>query len=76
MVQNAMMVAGLRSVASSRGGAATAAGGVVRAGTGMPYAAGHAAGTAARVVGDLAARAGGRERTPAYRRAAERGRRW
>ena len=74
MVQNSMMVAGLRSRGSSAGAGAATQGGVVRAGAGVPYAAGHAAGTAARYAGSMASTAGaairsGAERIPAYRRA-------
>jgi type IV secretion system protein VirB6 len=48
MIQNAMMVSGLRSASAARGaGAGGAAGGVVRAGAGLPYAAGQATGAAA-----------------------------
>lgn len=48
MIQNAMMVSGLRSASASRNvGASGTAGGVVRAGTGLPYAAGRATGVAA-----------------------------
>lgn len=80
MVQNALMVAGLRS--SARSGAAGAAGGTVRAGTGVAYAAGRATGAAASAARNLASGAvGGRPRAganglemPAYRRAATRGR--
>jgi type IV secretion system protein VirB6 len=83
MIQNAMMVSGLRS-ASSTGGAG-AAGGVVRAGAGLPYAAGKATGAAAtatgRAAGSMAAGAGavvrqgyGAVRTAAYKLAALRGR--
>ena len=46
MVQNAMMVGGLRSASASRGGAG-AAGGVVRAGAGVSNAVGRAAGATA-----------------------------
>jgi type IV secretion system protein VirB6 len=86
MIQNAMMVSGLRSASSARGaGAAGAAGGVVRAGAGLPYAAGQATGTAAaatgRAAGTMAAGAGavvrqgyGAVRTAAYKLAALRGR--
>jgi type IV secretion system protein VirB6 len=60
MIQNAMMVSGLRSRSITRGAAASGSqGGVVRAGTGVPYALGQIAGTA---------------RTAAYRLAAMRGR--
>jgi type IV secretion system protein VirB6 len=83
MIQNAMMVSGLRSVSSTRG--AGAAGGVVRAGAGLPYAAGKATGPAAtatgRAAGSMAAGAGavvrqgyGAVRTAAYKLAALRGR--
>ena len=86
MIQNAMMVSGLRSASSARGaGAAGAAGGVVRAGAGLPYAAGQATGVAAaatgRAAGTMAAGAGavvrqgyGAVRTAAYKLAALRGR--
>ena len=86
MIQNAMMVSGLRSASSARGaGAAGAAGGVVRAGAGLPYAAGQATGAAAsatgRAAGTIAAGAGavvrqgyGAVRTAAYKLAALRGR--
>ena len=83
MIQNAMMVSGLRSASSTRG--AGAAGGVVRAGAGLPYAAGQATGAAAtatgRAAGTMAAGAGaavrqgyGAMRTAAYKLAALRGR--
>lgn len=79
MIQNAMMVSGLRSASSARGSGA--AGGVVRAGAGIPYAAGHAAGTTGRMAGDAASGAGamarqgyGAVRTAAYKLAALRGR--
>lgn len=70
MIQNAMMVAGLRAAGSGGGAAAAGAagGGVVRAGAGIPYAAGRAVGSAA------AAGARG-ARTAAYKLAAMRGRR-
>jgi type IV secretion system protein VirB6 len=86
MIQNAMMVSGLRSASAARSsGAAAAAGGVVRAGTGLPYAAGRAAASAAstgsRFAGPMAtgaavfARQGfTAARTAAYRLAALRGR--
>jgi type IV secretion system protein VirB6 len=84
MIQNALMVSGLRSAASARSGAA-AAEGIVRAGTGLPYAAGRAAGTAAgagsRFAGAVAAGAGAvatqgarAARVAAYKLAAMRGR--
>jgi type IV secretion system protein VirB6 len=75
MIQNAMMVAGLRSgPRSGRGGAADAAGGAVRAGAGIPYAAGHATGAAAAAVGRMARQGMGAARIPAYKRAAMRSR--
>ena len=79
MIQNAMMVSGLRSAsARSAGAGAAVAGGVVRAGTGASYAAGAAVGrfaTAVRNGAGAAARgAAGLVRTPAYKQAAERGR--
>jgi type IV secretion system protein VirB6 len=84
MIQNAMMVGGLRSASSARG-AAGAAGGVVRAGAGLPYAAGRATGATAaatgRFAGTTAAGAGavvrqgyGAVRTAAYKLAALRAR--
>lgn len=86
MIQNVMMVSGLRSASAARStrvGAAT--GGVVRAGTGLPYAAGRAtasaASTSSRFAGTMAtgAAAFARQgyvaaRTAAYRLAALRGR--
>lgn len=86
MIQNAMMVSGLRSASAARGsGAGAAAGGVVRAGAGFPYAAGRAtaaaASTGSRFAGTMAtgAAAFARQgytaaRTAAYRLAALRGR--
>lgn len=85
MIQNAMMVSGLRSASAARGSASAAAGGVVRAGTGLPFAAGRATAAAAsasgRAAGTMAtgAAAFAREgytaaRTAAYRLAALRGR--
>ena len=86
MIQNAMMVSGLRSASAARStGTAATAGGVVRSGTGLPYAAGRATATAAssgsRFAGTMAtgAAAFARQgytaaRTAAYRLAALRGR--
>lgn len=82
MVQNMLMIAGLRSVAASRNaGAASATGGVIRAGTGLPFAAGRAVGAAARLAAGPATRGSaganpgfGAVRTAAYRLAALRGR--
>jgi len=71
MIQNAMMVAGLRAAgSSSRAAAAAASGGVIRAGGGLPHAAGHAVGAA----GAVARQGYGVARTAAYRLAALRGR--
>lgn len=75
MVQNAMMVAGLRS--SSRGAASAAGGsggGTVRAGVGIPYIAGQATGAAASAAGRMARHGAGAIRTAAYKLAALRGR--
>jgi type IV secretion system protein VirB6 len=85
MIQNALMVAGLRAAGARGHGAATAAGGVIRAGAGVSGAAAQAVGTAGsfgtRAAGGLAsgaanaARQGyGAVRTAAYRLAALRGR--
>ncbi|MEO7009034.1 MAG: type IV secretion system protein, partial [Caldimonas sp.] len=84
MVQNAMMVASLRSATASRATAPAAAGGVIRAGTGLPHAAGRAtgalalaggrfAGTMATGAGAVASRSYGVARIAAYRLAALRG---
>lgn len=85
MIQNAMMVSGLRSASSARAAGAGGAGGVVRAGAGLPHAAGRATGAAAaatgRFAGTMATGAGamvregyGAVRTAAYKLAALRGR--
>jgi type IV secretion system protein VirB6 len=79
MVQNALMVAGLRSAVSARSaGAAAAAGGAIRAGAGVPYAAGRAMSAAAtgssRFARAAAAAATRTARTAAYKLAALRGR--
>lgn len=82
MIQNAMMVSGLRSASSARGaGTGGGAGGIVRAGAGLPYAAGQAAAASGRFAGSMAAGAGsvarqgyGAVRTAAYKLAALRGR--
>jgi type IV secretion system protein VirB6 len=85
MAQNAMIVGGLRSASTARGGGPAAAGGVVRAGAGLPHAAGRATGTVAssgaRFAGTMAAGAGavarqgyGVARAAAYQLAALRGR--
>lgn len=79
MIQNAMMVSGLR--ARSGQGAAGGAGGVVRPGVGLPYAAGSTVGAGGRGASGMAtgaaaaARRGyGAVRTAAYKLAALRGR--
>ena len=85
MVQNAMMVAGLRSASTARGTGPAAAGGVIRAGAGVPHAAGRATGAAAvagaRFAGTMTTGAGavvrqgyGVARAAAYKLAALRGR--
>jgi type IV secretion system protein VirB6 len=81
MVQNAMMVAGLRSASAGRGAAASTAGGVIRAGAGLPFAAGQATGVGGRFAtsvatgaGNLARQGFGAARTAAYKLAALRGR--
>ena len=85
MVQNAMMVGGLRSASAARGAGPAAAGGVIRAGTGLPHAAGRATGAAAvagtRFAGTMTTGAGamvrqgyGVARAAAYKLAALRGR--
>jgi len=85
MVQNAMMVGGLRAARSPATSAAARSGGVVRAGAGLPYAAGAATRSAAiaggRVAGAMAIGASVAARgaytgirTAAYRLAALRGR--
>ncbi len=80
MVQNAMMVAGLRSASATRsrspGGspAVAAAGGVIQAGAGLPHAAGQAMGAVATGTGAIANRGYGLARAAAYKLAALRGR--
>jgi type IV secretion system protein VirB6 len=71
MIQNALMVAGLRSRGSKAGAGADGAGGVIRAGAGMPYTAGRAAGAAM----SAAQQGAGHVRKAAYQLAALRGRR-
>jgi type IV secretion system protein VirB6 len=73
MIQNAMMVSGLRS--SSRGASAAAgAGGVIRSGAGLPHATGAAVGTTGRHASAMARRGYGAARSAAYKLAAMRGR--
>jgi type IV secretion system protein VirB6 len=75
MIQNAMMVSGLRSASVSRGNnSAAAAGGVVRAGIGIPHAAVAAASATGRYAGTMARQSYGAARTAAYKLAALRGR--
>ena len=71
MIQNALMVSGLRSRSGRGGDAATSAGGTVRAGVGAAHVAGRAVSATA-----TAARQGyAQARTAAYKLAALRGRR-
>ena len=85
MVQNSMMVAGLRSASAASGARPAAAGGVIRAGAGLPHAAGRATGAmavaGARFAGTMATGAGavvrqgyGVARAAAYKLAAMRAR--
>ena len=86
LIQNAMMISGLRSASSSRSvEAPNAAGGIVRGGKGLPYAAGHAtvaaAALSARAASSFAVGASrafrqehGVARPAAYKLAALRGR--
>jgi type IV secretion system protein VirB6 len=75
MIQNAMMVAGLRSSSRAAGSAAAGSGGgTVRAGVGIPYIAGQATGVAASAAGRVARHGAGAIRTAAYKLAAMRGR--
>jgi len=67
MVQNILMVSGIRSRNSDKLDAASTQGGIVRAGTGIPYTAGRAAGVAARAGASAV-------RTASYKLAALRGR--
>jgi type IV secretion system protein VirB6 len=81
MIQNALMVSGLRAASASRSVGTPSAGGVVRARAGLPHDAGRAAGATGRFASSVAA--GGASavrqgytaaRTAAYRLAALRGR--
>jgi type IV secretion system protein VirB6 len=78
MVQNAMMVGGLRSASAARGAPPPSAGGAIRAGAGVPNAAGRATGaaavTGARFAGSMARQGYGAARAAAYKLAALRGR--
>lgn len=74
MIQNVMMVSRLGATSRRDGASAGAQGGVIRAGTGWPYAVGRATGAAAYYMGTGSpAAAGASPSTPAYRRAATRG---
>jgi type IV secretion system protein VirB6 len=75
MIQNAMMVSGLRSASVSRShNSGAAAGGVVRAGMGIPHAAGAAVAATGRYAGTMARQGYSAARTAAYKLAALRGR--
>jgi type IV secretion system protein VirB6 len=85
MIQNVLMASSNLRSRRSAGGATGTGGGVVRAGVGLPYTAGRAAGAAATVAGGLAGTAAtgasalarhgyGAVRTAAYKLAAMRGR--
>lgn len=80
MIQNAMMVSGLRSASGARSAVPPTAGGVIRAGAGLPHAAGRAtraaATTGARYAGSMASGAGSlaRKGLDAARSAAQRNR--
>ena len=80
MLQNTLMVAGLRSAVSARNSAGTA-GGVIRAGTGAAAAAGQVVGAVgnfggagSRTAASVARQGFGAVRTAAYKLAAQRGR--
>jgi type IV secretion system protein VirB6 len=75
MIQNAMMVSGLRSASSARTAATgTGGGGVIRSGAGATATAGAAAAATGRYAGNMARRGYGAARSAAYRLAALRGR--
>lgn len=76
MIQNVMMVSGLRSTSHAGQAASTAAGGIVRAGPGLPYALGRAAGKAAGAASGIRREQGlmAGSGTAAYKLAAQRGR--
>ena len=78
MLQNTLLVGGLRSSSAARSGGPSAAGGVIRAGTGLSHATGQAATTSAsagaRFAGAMASQGFGAARTAAYKLAALRGR--
>lgn len=76
MIQNALMVAGLRAASTgTRSGAASTPGGVIRAGTGLPYVVGRMVAGAGQAEASAIARHGNEYlRTAAYKLAAWRGR--
>jgi len=76
MIQNALMVAGLRAASTSgRAGAAATSGGVIRAGVGLPHATGRVVAGAGQAGASAIARHGnGYMRAAAYKLAALRGR--
>ena len=81
MLQNTLMVAGLRSAVSARNSTSTAAGGVIRAGPGAAAAAGQVVGAVgnfggagSRTAASVARQGFGAVRTAAYKLAAQRGR--
>jgi len=78
MLQNTLLVGGLRSASAARSGGPSAAGGVIRAGTGLSHIAGQAtaasASAGARFAGSMARQSYGVARTAAYKLAALRGR--
>jgi type IV secretion system protein VirB6 len=76
MIQNALMVAGLRAASTGdRSGAAAAAGGVIRAGAGLPHTAGRmVAGASQAGASAIGRHANGYVRAAAYKLAAWRGR--
>ncbi|MBT9457813.1 MAG: type IV secretion system protein [Burkholderiaceae bacterium] len=74
MIQNVMMVSGLRSASFARGAAGGTQGGVVRAGAGAPYAMGQVVGAAAYGSSAAARHGYGAARAAAYKLAAMRGR--
>jgi type IV secretion system protein VirB6 len=81
MAQSAMIAGGLRSGSSGRGATPGAAGGVIKAGAGLPHAAGYATGAAGaaavstgQFAGRMARQGAGSVKTAAYKLAALRGR--
>lgn len=75
MVQNALMIAGLRSATAARSASmAASAGGAIQAGAGLPFAAGRATASLAAGAGAMAARSVRAARVAAYKLAALRAR--